>query len=315
MNPIVMMNVGKGGVGKTTIAVAMALLIAEKGRKVGLIDCDGKKAHSIHKTLHIDSRGLKENEFNETPIFNLFVAMVHGIDFIPIEESKKKKRSIFSYLKQFVADYMLIPLCDMLMTFFGVPTDIEGTSNYLTLVRLYHEAVEKEFDFIVIDVEPTAGFGRLLKNAEVISRSLNNLNKHWLKIKAIAVFWKDIGAYLESDYIRKDIGKYTERMTNLAVAIREAKFAVITIPESNPVDQAFEVVDLIESFGGNVSGFVLNNIRPQEGQTISQIERVVKSAGKKPVIRIIHRQVLCDNEMDGRRNTLREVGGLLEALI
>lgn len=299
---------GKGGVGKSTSSVACALSQAEK-EKVLLIDYDG--GHSLARVLAFEGREFKGNVINYTGIQNLYLAVVDDFCFTDVVKMKQlDNRNVYDYLAQFKGDYGLLPFLDMITNFFGAPTDISSTSKFLSLIFLYHDAKAKGIERIVIDVEPTAGLQRLLNGTEAVTRSLRNLQgSGWMTIKTIGAKWPDIAAYMKSDYI-KNAGFYTDRMIEVSDVIKCARYVIVTIPESSPVAQMGDVKKLITSFGGNVVGYVINNIR-HESHEHEQIKKVLTSAGEILVAHVEHDIRLCDSNPSLRRKTLKEVGRMI----
>ena len=79
---------GKGGVGKSLVASSLALRLANKGHKVGLLDLDlyGPSSHII---LGIESQGFPEEEKGIIP------PKIHGINFMSIVYFTEDKPSAF----------------------------------------------------------------------------------------------------------------------------------------------------------------------------------------------------------------------------
>lgn len=301
---------GKGGVGKSTSSVAYALSRSEF-EKVLLIDYDG--GHSLARALAFEGREFVANVMNYTGIANLYLAVVDDFSFDSITKKKQQGRNVQKYLSQFPGDYGLLPFLDMITNFFGAPTDISSTSKFLSLICLYHEAKAKGIKNIVIDVEPTAGLERLLNGTEAITRSLRNLQgTGWVTIKTIGAKWSDISAFMESEYIKK-ANVYTGHMAEVASVIKNARYVIVTIPESSPVLQMTDIKRLVMSFGGIVSGYVINNIR-NESHEQEQITKVLSLSEEKPVVQIEHDRNLCDSKPSQRRKTLREAGKLISLI-
>lgn len=109
---------GKGGVGKTNSAVALALLFSQQGKKTAIVDYDG--GHSVKNTLGLD-REVAVNTVQEVEP-NLHISVIENTDYVSIAESRGQGESLDKYLKQFPADLGILPLADMVNAFFGVPT-------------------------------------------------------------------------------------------------------------------------------------------------------------------------------------------------
>jgi anion-transporting ArsA/GET3 family ATPase len=299
---------GKGGVGKSTAAAAYAVNKATH-RQVLAVDYDG--GHSLTRVLSID-RANETNIILPTGINNLDMAVIDPLQFEPIREIKRKGREISDYLSQFKGDYGLIPFCDMVTTFFGAPTDIISVSRYASLIDLYHKSKELGIDNLVIDVEPTAGLHRMLDSNDSIVRSLTNLKNPPLiaRLSRAPMFlqWPDIGSYVHGDFVQ-NAKVYTQRLMETSENLKNAGFFVVCIPESSPVDEMEDVREVIASFGGNVIGHIINNIRGELHEKV-QIKKVIKKAGNLPVVKIDHDIRLCDSNSKKRYEALENVGSL-----
>jgi len=295
---------GKGGVGKSTLAAAYALSKSKTGKTL-LVDYDG--GHSLARVLAMNKE-FAANKICGTDIENLLLALVECLQFTPISKAKENKIEDDEYLAQFVGDYGLIPFCDMVTTFFGVPTDIPTVSKFLALTVLCHDALDKRIRSLVLDIEPTAGLQRLLNNTEVIARSLCNLSEigFWT-LEVLGAKWPDIAVFLKSGYIH-DVELYMDRAQEMVKLLKSARYILVSVPENSPVAQMEDIEKLIMSFGAKIAGYVVNNIR-QEAHEKVQIENVLAKAGDKPVILIEHDEDLCDSGQRARRDALLKVGG------
>ncbi|MCL1907302.1 MAG: Mrp/NBP35 family ATP-binding protein [Propionibacteriaceae bacterium] len=133
---------GKGGVGKSSISVNLAVSLSELGHAVGLIDAD-IYGHSVPDLLGIGDE--------EGPI------TIEGIDLvIPVEAHGIKVMSIG----------MMKPSRDQVVAWRGPVVD-RAVSQFLTDVHW------GDLDFLIVDLPPgtgdtAIGFGQKLPNAEVI---------------------------------------------------------------------------------------------------------------------------------------------------
>jgi len=295
---------GKGGVGKTNSAVSFGVYSSQQlGKKTVLVDYDG--GHSVTGTLGI-TRPLRPNEIHHHRE-KLDVVVIENTPFVGIAKAKATGKKLSDYLEQFPGDYGLIPFADMMNAFFGIPTDVPTLQKYSTLVVIFQQLKSLGYEQVIIDVEPTAGFERLISNADSTVRSLKQLSGKGLAFLAlVGAKWPDVAGYLRSDYIR-NIDTYSVNILRMVTALRHAKYFLVAIPEAIPVKQTFEVRQIIESFGGRIQGYIVNNIRGEsyEGENIARLER-----NGECVLRIAHRKEL----HSGHHNKLAILAEIGEAI-
>lgn len=293
---------GKGGVGKTTKATATALWLASQGKRVCLLDTD--RGHSVPRALGLDKASIPVNTLCKVGE-NLDVVVIDGTKFVSVRTAKEEHGwTISQYLDQFPGDKGLIAWADMLNAFFGAPTDIATVEKFIVLVAFLVELEEQGYDYIVIDVEPTAGLERLLTGADRMSQSLLNLKgqkKFFLNL--IGVRMPDIKAYLEGSYI-KQANVYTKRIQRAVTMIKQAAFFLVCTPEEEPVRQTFDVSELINGFGGSLAGCVVNRVqgKPHEEDLLALLCDHNVSILRTSESSIFH------TDPDSKRNALEEMG-------
>ena len=112
---------GKGGVGKSLVSTTLALTLAEKGYKVGLLDLDFHGA-SDHVILGFEPKEFPEEEYGVIP------PMVHGIKFMSIVYYSEDK-----------------------------PTPMRGMEISDALIELLAITRWDELDYLIIDMPPGLG--------------------------------------------------------------------------------------------------------------------------------------------------------------
>lgn len=297
---------GKGGVGKTTCAVAIALQEAENSPII-IIDYDA--GHTVQETLSLRQK-IPLNKIVPTTIKNLELMIVDPLEFKSIEDSQKQKEPIQEYLGQFKEDDGLLPFCDMIVSFFGGPIDTSLVSKFTSLIKTYHQLEKRNTQNIILDVEPTGGLTNLLNSAEAISGGLERLqNRGIIALTAIGTRWPDIKAYLKGDFI-KNADKYVQRIINTANALKDATYFIACNPEKTPVTQMKQIKSLINSYGGKVDKYIINNIKgePHEGRQIKRVEQIAKSL---PIFKINRDIVLSEGLAYSKRKALKDLGAYL----
>ena len=128
---------GKGGVGKTTIASALAMLAANEGRRT--LVCE------------VDAKGNLDNFFGSEPL-----------GFAPREVSKNlwamamdTEESLKEYLRLQLKVPLLARLGPLARTFDFVATAAPGVKEILTVGKLTWEVREDHYDLVVVDASAT----------------------------------------------------------------------------------------------------------------------------------------------------------------
>ncbi len=112
---------GKGGVGKSLVSTTLALVLAEKGYKVGLLDLDFHGA-SDHVILGFEPKEFPEEEYGVIP------PTVHGIKFMSIVYYSEDK-----------------------------PTPMRGMEISDALIELLAITRWDDLDYLIIDMPPGLG--------------------------------------------------------------------------------------------------------------------------------------------------------------
>ena len=120
----------KGGVGKTTTAVNVGTMLAKKGKKVMLIDCDPQG--NATSGLGID----KDAEYS------LYDVLINEVD-----------------IKQTLQDTCLsnLKICPANMNLAGAEVELVNQMSREQRMKSSLEGVRDEFDFILIDCPPSLG--------------------------------------------------------------------------------------------------------------------------------------------------------------
>lgn len=297
--------VGKGGVGKTVCAVGDALL-RSVDRTMAIIDYDG--GHAVLETMGLSADSVKPNRFLSVSE-NLMVGVVEGLEYIDIATTQKKGWSLDQYFLQFPGVCGFLPLYDILSREFGIVTDVHSLRKFAVLANMLAELERQEVRDVVIDVEPTAGLESLLNHMNLLVQSLRDTKERGtVALGFIKTMWPSIGAYLKTAFVR-DLDTYDRQLHEVINVIRGATYRVVSIPEMTPAGQALSVIDLVNRFGGKVSGVVVNNVRGEshEERAIGILRRT-----RLPMAQIRRSPGL--HALGDRAGALRKIGKELSLL-
>jgi anion-transporting ArsA/GET3 family ATPase len=128
---------GKGGVGKTSIAAALALLAARRGRRVLVCEMDAKDSLATA----LDTPPLTFQPRLVEP--NLWAMAMNTED------------SLREYLRLFVKVPLLAKIGPLARTFDFVADAAPGVKEILAVGKLCHEVREQHYDMVVVDAEAT----------------------------------------------------------------------------------------------------------------------------------------------------------------
>ena len=185
--------------------------------------------------------------------------VVNERPFQDILSSQNSGKKIDEYLAQFVDDDGPVAWHDMASEFFGLNADVETVQRFVQLVSILHAVAEAGYEEVIIDVEPTGGFKRLILNSRKMVRSLSNLHNRRVALLMLSAAWPDIVAFLKGAYVT-NVMHYNVRILNVLSAFSRAMYFVVTLPQKSPALQAGQVVHLIRSVQYRVSGIVVNGV-------------------------------------------------------
>ncbi len=240
---------GKGGVGKTTLAAATALLCARRGHRTLAISTDA--AHSLSDSFEVQLGNSPQ------PICpNLF-----GQEINALEEIEKKWGEIQAYLTALFSSQGIDTIEAEELSVFP------GMEELFSLMEIRRYNQTAEYDVIVVDCAPTGDTLRLLSAPEITSWYL----KHIFPIQRTAAkAVRPVATRLLPFPFPED--SVFEAMKNLTTQLAEMKeiledhsrtsIRLVINPEKMVIKEAQRAYTFFSLFGYSVDLVIVNRILP-----------------------------------------------------
>jgi len=247
---------GKGGVGKTVIAGATAIWLANQGRRVMLASTN--PVHSLSSLLDQDVFG------KSTPVQGVNNLWAYEIDTKDtIERSKQDIRDKIQWFLKF-AD-ISTKAGDFVESATMNPA-FEESAMFENMVDLMFK---NEYDVYVFDTAPTANARRLLGMSKVYSLWVNKM----LKSREEARSLRELLSFTkkkEADPLMEYLVSFRDRMGHVRVLLTDDEltaFFFITLPEALPIAVITRFIGWFRDFGIPVGGVIVNMMIDQSQVT------------------------------------------------
>ncbi|MGH2653530.1 MAG: ArsA family ATPase [Actinomycetota bacterium] len=241
---------GKGGVGKTTMAGASAVWLAQQGRRTLLASTN--PVHSLSGCLAQDVFG------KHTPVEGVQNLWAYEIDTREaIERSKREIKEKVQWFLKF-AEISSKEASEFVEAATMNPA-FEESAMFENMVELMFK---DEYDVYVFDTAPTANARRLLGMSKVYGLWVNKMVKsreEAQSLRELLSFSKKKEDDPLMEYLvdfRERIGQAKELLTDPA----KTAFFFVTLPEALPIAVIKRFISWFTDFGIPVGGVVVNQV-------------------------------------------------------
>lgn len=247
--PRIILFTGKGGVGKTTLAAATALVAAEAGHRTMVLSAD--PAHSLG-----DVWGRRLTHRPRKLVPNLWAREVNVHK--EIEES-------WGALRSFVARFLESQGVDEVLA--DELAVLPGAEELVSLLSIERHVDAAETDLLVVDCAPTASTLRLLAFPEAFHRSMERLfPKGRLLARALRpVAESYLRAPLPDDAALDQIQTLDTRLSRLHAALadgRRTSVRLVLTPQGPVLAETRRILSVLHLFGLSVDAIVANRMEP-----------------------------------------------------
>jgi arsenite-transporting ATPase len=241
---------GKGGVGKTVVAAAVALWMAKQGKRTLLASTN--PVHSLSNLFQLDVFG--------KPVLmpgteNFYVQEIDTKE--TIEKSKTEIREKISWFLKFA----------------DIPTKAEDFIESATMNPAFEESAmfenmvniifEGAFEFYVFDTAPTANTRRLLGMSKVYGLWVDKMMKSRddAKTMRLSLSFRKKKVEEEKDPLLDYLTGFRDRIEQMRVILTDKEksaFFFVTLLESLPIAVIRRFIGWFKDFGIPIGGVIIN---------------------------------------------------------
>lgn len=242
---------GKGGVGKTSIAAATAVKMAEQGKRTLILSTDA--AHSLADSLAVpigpDPVQISDN--------------LWGQEVNAIRETERNWGTVQVWLTKLLDKAQLKDVTTEEMLVFP------GMEELFSLLKIKEYAESGQYDVMVVDCAPTGETLRLLSYPNVLNWWLEKIfptERKLIKlVRPVAKIVKDIE--LPSDDVLDSIERLARGLEDMQRLVLDPEITSVRIvlnPEKMVLAEAKRSFTYLNLFGFNTDAVIVNRVLPDE---------------------------------------------------
>ena len=235
---------GKGGVGKTTCASAMAVAASHAGKRVLLVSTD-----PAHSTSDIFERPIGPEPVQLLP--NL-----HGLEIDGAFESKRYVAEVKAHIKGLFGDNILKEANRQI----DLAASMPGAEEMALFDRIgaLIRGEDDRFDLIIFDTAPTGHTLRLIRMPELMEAWIRALSR---SRRAMLGIEQDDA----TDPVMISLSNRLEHLREFRARLLSPKisaFVLVLIAERLPIEETARAIEQLDDAGVTVGGLVVNRILP-----------------------------------------------------
>ena len=243
----ILLYLGKGGVGKTTVSAATAVRSAALGKRTLVVSTD--LAHSLadclNKPLTSEPQEIAPNLWAQE--VNVLDEMRQGWGKLQAKMSELlRRRGLDAVMAEELA---LIP----------------GMDEIVSLLNIYRNARDGDFEVVVIDAAPTGETVRLLSMPDTFQWYAGRISGINFKSATLSLARPFIKAFIPSGEVLDAINVLSERVKALRAALTDpetSSYRLVVNPERMVMKEALRAETYLALFGYPIDGVICNRVLP-----------------------------------------------------
>ena len=328
---------GAGGVGKTTVAAALALSAAEQGRRVLCLTIDPAKR--LFDRLGLDAASGAEQRVDPERFRAAGMTLTGELTLVMLDTKGTFDDLVRRYASSPEAARRILDN----EFYHYISTQLAGTQAYMAMEKVLSVLSDERFDVIVLDTPPAADALDFLDAPERLIETLDSAALRWIADvftrsgrMGVSIFARSIALVLRgvarltgrgflehlAEFIARVnelFGGFRERAERVALAFRRPDFAYVLVaaPASAALDAAAFFADRLERLGMRADALVVNRTRPLRGDepplaTVEAAlrrhgiaappdlpERIVQAYRDERAVAMLERRTLSEHAADG----------------
>ncbi len=265
----IILYLGKGGVGKTTVSAATALRAADRGQRTLVVSTD--LAHSLADSLATPLQG-QPIEIAQ----NLWAQEINVLDEI---------RDQWGHIQEYLSSTLRQQGVDDVAA--EEMAVIPGMDEIVSLLNIYRRAQDGNFDVVVIDAAPTGETVRLLSMPDTFAFYVKKLSR--FQTAALGL----MRPLLRNVMPGIDVMEAVEKLNVHVKALREvlldpavSSYRPVVTPEKMVIKEALRAETYLALFGYPIDAVVCNRVLPAPASEDAFMTALY--AQQQPYLREIH---------------------------
>jgi arsenite-transporting ATPase len=247
---------GKGGVGKTTCASAMALAASREGKRVLLVSTD-----PAHSTSDIFEHPFDREEREVYP----------GVTGVELDADFEARRYVDNVKGQIASLFSpsILKEAERQIELAATMPGVEEVALFDRMSDMITDRIDN-YEMIIFDTAPTGHTLRLLRMPELMASWIDALSKRRKTLLSLnqdidKVRLNRMASQVGEDPILNTLQRRKDKLENVRVRLMQHNFTgfvLVLIPERLPIEESARAAEILRESNVNVCRIVVNRVLP-----------------------------------------------------